>query len=203
MNKEKISGFETLFKLFINVNLSASKISKQTCGTIARSINTFSIVNALNLSNNPIGVDGSKKLSNLNLKYLNLSKCQLGVGGAQAIANIISKSSIETLICSSNKINVEGARFIGKAIEESKTLQIFDISSNLIRDKGMKAITEGLFENHSIKVISVKNNGLKDDGFNLFIKTYMGHPGTQLSTALFSSNDTSIYTLKLTEQLFI
>lgn len=42
----------------------------------------------------------------------------------------------------------------------------------------MKAITEGLFENHSIKVLSVKNNGLKDDGFNLFVKTYMGHPGT-------------------------
>ena len=130
---------------------------------------------------------------------MNASKCNLGVGGSHALAHLIKESPIlEELVISSNKLKVEGARIIAKSIEESKSLKILDISSNIIRDKGMKAITEGVFESNSLQILSVKNNELKDEAFNEFIKTYMGHPATNLKTSLFSSNDISIYSLRLT-----
>ena len=76
------------------------------------------------------------------------------------------------------------------------------MSSNIIWDKGMKAITEAVYESSTLRVISVKNNELKEDAFNNFVKNHLGHPNTSMQTVLFSSNDVSIYTLKLTESVF-
>ena len=129
-----------------------------------------------------------------------MSKCSLGVGGAQQVKSLISNSSsLKQIFASANKFKVEGARIIAKGIEETKTLEILDLSSNIIWDKGMKAITEAIYECPSLKIVSLKNNDLKDEAFNELIKSHMSHENTDIKSLLLSSNDISIYTLKLTD----
>ena len=192
-------GFGVIAKLFTSLNLSASKLNKFSARLFAQNIKGDVALKNLNLSNNNLEAEGIKALKNLNLQVLNVSKCELGVGGAPHVSHIIANTQIRELYASSNKFKVEGARIIARSLEETKSLEILDLGSNIIRDKGMNAITESLFESVSLNVLSIKNNELKDEAFNKFIKSYMGHPAHPIRSALFSSNEISIYALRLTD----
>ena len=102
-------------------------------------------VTELDLSGNPLGVDGAEDLARASdlrsLRVLRLERCQLGYVGAKALAALLALPELRELHVASNEFGDTGAAamvYTDKLLQ----LEVLDLRHNGISDQGGKRFLE-------------------------------------------------------------
>jgi hypothetical protein len=102
-------------------------------------------------------------MENRSLKYLNISRNNVTDTGALAVAKMLCKNDvINVLFMHWNKIREKGGKMIANAIEDTTSLQIFDISFNNIGTLGKEhsvatALSKAFRNNTSLVHVDISN----------------------------------------------
>jgi hypothetical protein len=118
----------------------------------------------------------------------------MGVSGVVQIAKILEvNSTITSLNLFCNICDVDGARALGSALKQNKSLKFLDIGHNSLRNTGLKAIIQGIRSNSDspLTQLGVCSNFINDDGMtNLFDELVLtGNGGKPQIESLFIKNN--------------
>ncbi|KAL3762371.1 hypothetical protein ACHAW5_011112 [Stephanodiscus triporus] len=122
----------------------------------------------LNLYNNSIGVEGTKRLAkaisiNTSLKELNLEGAEMGDEGVKHLATALNTNgTLEVLILRGNNINDDGAISIATYLLFNKSLRVLLLGQNNISDAGADALVSLIECNHVIDQIMLDGNKVSD-----------------------------------------
>ena len=164
-----LSRFISLNPALVELNLSECGLEVLAAEAIGIGMKNHPSLTHLDLSKNNFGEHGIKKLckglaENRSLLHLNIARNNSGGRGISAVGTLISNQNctIQVLNIFGNLIGIEGARFIGKALESNKSVTDLDLGLNRIRHKGTTAISNSLKSNTTLKIIRVKKNFITD-----------------------------------------
>ncbi|KAF5838018.1 hypothetical protein DUNSADRAFT_3505 [Dunaliella salina] len=132
-------------------------------------------VQILDLSLNPLGMNGGRLISELLdpqqtphqfLVELRLDKCGLAEASGLAIARALQNfnQTLKVLSMSNNALGNKTAAAFGELLKENTTLTDLDLSWNQIKAEGVKGLRPGLEGSLSLKTLSLAWNGLENEG---------------------------------------
>ena len=171
-----------------HIELTSCAIGPVGAKHLAHALCVNTSVKTLKLSDNPLGNEGAKALSemsgrngaessgtfNTTLEHIDLRWCRMGPVGAQHLAHALCVStSVKTLKFSHNPLGDEGAKALaemlgGNGAESSgtvnTTLEHVDISWCHIGPEGAQHLAQALCINTSVKTLDLSSNPLNDAG---------------------------------------
>ena len=106
-------------------------------------------------------------VNNQHIKHFLLGNNIVDTVGAKAIANFISnphQSQIETWYLAGNRINADGIKLIGKALQTDKHCKALWLKRNPIKPMGAKHLGDLFKHNQHLEILDLDNTGLLDDG---------------------------------------
>ena len=171
-----------------HVDINSCSIGPVGAQLLAQALCVNTSVKTLDLTDNPLGVEGVKALAemlggngaegsgtvNTTLQQLGLNDCLIGSLGAQHLAQALRvNTTVKTLKLSLNPLRDEGAKALaemlgGNGAESSgtvnTTLKHVDLSWCRIRPVGAQLLAQALRVNTSVKTLKLSNNPLGDEG---------------------------------------
>jgi hypothetical protein len=105
----------------------------------------------------------SALLNNPELTYLDVSHNKFGDSGARGLAKLLSQphSKLNTLKLCNNQISNDGAKVLGKALQQNKTLAHLDLRLNHLQDQGGYSLLVLLLLNKTLVSLDISGNGLE------------------------------------------
>jgi Ran GTPase-activating protein (RanGAP) involved in mRNA processing and transport len=105
----------------------------------------------------------STLLKNNALTYLDFSHNKIGNSGARGLAKLLSQphSSLKVLKLCNNQISIDGAKYLGKALQQNKVLQNLDLRLNHLHDEGGYCLMVLLLTNRTLVSLDISGNGLE------------------------------------------
>jgi len=169
---EQFDGLTRLVSL--STTLTSLDLSRCGLGVLAgdavgTGLKNHPSLTQLNLARNQLGEHGAKKLckglqTNTVLTSLDISRNKIGGRGVSAITSLICNpnTNLRILNLFGNSIGIEGARFIGSALQVNKTVTDLDLGCNGMRPKGVSAIAQALPKNQTLEILRLKLNFIND-----------------------------------------
>ena len=151
------------------LDFSFSKIGNNGLNFIIESIKLNNSLRKLNISDNYLGNDGIKQLSenlNKNILILDISNNHFEPNACSYISHYLSKSKIEKLIMSNNKIKFIGMKELFPGLENCMNIKYINLRGNDLEEQSCKIISEFLKLNHSINRLNLSKNKIDAKGMN-------------------------------------
>ncbi|KAL6748153.1 hypothetical protein V8C86DRAFT_2885468 [Haematococcus lacustris] len=135
----------------------------------------LSRVEVLDLSDNPLGINGAKVVAGLVdpcvtqhqfLTQLRLDRCGIPEAGGLAIFTALAAGNarLKVLSLNNNSLGNVSAAAVGDLLATNLTLEELDLSWNQIKPDGVCALCEGLDANTTLLKLNLAWNGLENDG---------------------------------------
>ena len=186
----------------LEVNLSNNGLSLDFAREMAKSVRTVyekgvqvrsSQIKVLNLSFNPLGDKGNRRLvhalrNNDTIEYLNLSGTCLGTQAAKELASLLRRSIVrwKVLDVSNNDLGRENTNEILWAVRSNYSLRTLILASNKlgptfgteedeVEDNGV-AMVEAVATNFSLHVLDLSDNELSPECGLMFVESLMDNP---------------------------
>ena len=116
---------------------------------------------------------------NRSVTLLDFSHNKIGDDGAKALASLLRQpegSSVKHLILSDNHIGAQGARHLGRALQECNTLESLSLRLNRIGDEGGVRLCRGLVKNQGLQRLSLAGNSLEFEFAAEILPVLRRHP---------------------------
>lgn len=187
------------------LNLSHCSLTEASCDVLADRISKgWQLIN-LNLSENPIGSNGIKKLldvlvGNESLVWLNLAETSMNFEIADNLHNFISHLTIlQDLDLSRNNMGDDIAAVFGNDLIGQNSLISLSLATCRITDKGSLDIMGALTQNTVLKHINLSDNFLSmNNGFDI-VDTLQ--PNESLTHIDVSSNQIDVFATQAIQTL--
>jgi Ran GTPase-activating protein (RanGAP) involved in mRNA processing and transport len=132
---------------------------------IASDLRVNTLLTSVNLSNNNLGVDGTKVIcdalkGNTTLKHLDLSGGYYnpnigGAAGVKLVADLLGASSLASITLMANDIGPMGAKALAPAFCSNTLLTSVNLSDNNLGEEGTKIICDALKGNTTLKYLDL------------------------------------------------
>ena len=124
----------------------------------------------LNLSNNPLGDEGLRLLSegmahNETLRVVTLADANLTHLALPVFAKSLrNKRFLTKILLDSNRIGIEGAKTLAEGLKDNETLTNLHLSHCLILEEGAIALAQALVNKRNLLVLDLNNNKIMSGG---------------------------------------
>eukprot|EP00831_Metopus_contortus_P026246 TRINITY_DN22385_c0_g1_i2.p1 TRINITY_DN22385_c0_g1~~TRINITY_DN22385_c0_g1_i2.p1 ORF type:complete len:416 (-),score=70.72 TRINITY_DN22385_c0_g1_i2:133-1380(-) len=145
---------------------------KDLVTNFAECLNNLSQLENLDLSNNDLGMEGAKALSEglitmkpYNLKMLFLGNNNLGVNGMKWLADaLVQANELRELFLENNRIGMKGAKYLASILDKLQKLEVLNLAGNGIGAIGAKALVEPLGAAPKLEILSLQSNEIATEG---------------------------------------
>ena len=151
------------------LDFSFSKIGNNGLNFIVESIKINNSLRKINISDNYLGNDGIKQLTenlNKNILFLDISNNHFEPNACSYLSNYLSESKIEKLIMSNNKIKLVGIKELFPGLEKCINIKYINLRGNDLEEQCCKIISDFLKLNHSIIKLNLSKNKIDAKGMN-------------------------------------
>jgi len=124
----------------------------------------------------------------VSLKTIHLSYNQLKDATSLGVTLELNRSSLTELYLDYNRLNVNTAISLARALRRNNKLSILQLNSNRLGDEGGRIIAEALRDNTSLKTLGLARNSLGSKTAEAFLETLDFHGNLSLKQLSLSGN---------------
>mmetsp|Transcript_17629 Transcript_17629/g.43990 ORF Transcript_17629/g.43990 Transcript_17629/m.43990 type:complete len:330 (+) Transcript_17629:261-1250(+) len=124
----------------------------------------------------------------VSLKTIHLSYNQLKDATSLGVTLELNRSSLTELHLDHNRLDVNTAIALARALRRNNKLSILQLNSNRLGDEGGRIIAEALRDNTGLKTLGLARNSLKSKTAKAFLETLNFHGNVSLSHLSLSGN---------------
>lgn len=167
----------------INLNLNIRRLNLAMILVLSEALKDNTRIETVNmtssLSNTQRYEDAGKILIPLayalryhaSLKTFHLSYNHLKDASSLGVTLELNRSSLTELYLDHNRLTLETAVALARALRRNNKLSILQLDSNNLGDEGGKIIAEALRDNTGLKTLGLARNSLKSETANSFLQT--------------------------------
>jgi len=124
----------------------------------------------------------------VSMKTIYLSYNQLVDATSLGVTLELNRSSLTALYLDHNRLNVDTAVALARALRKNNKLSILQLNSNKLGDEGGRIIAEALRNNTGLKTLGLARNSLKSKTAHSLLKTLDFHGNVSLVSLSLSDN---------------
>lgn len=124
----------------------------------------------------------------VSLKTIHLSYNQLRDATSLGVTLELNRSSLTELYLDHNRLNVDTAIALARALRRNNKLSILQLNYNKLGDEGGRIIAEALRDNTGLKILGLARNALKSKTAEALLKSLDFHGNVSLTQLSLSGN---------------
>lgn len=183
-----------------NLNLNIRRLNLAMIHVLSEALKDSTRIETVNmtssLSNSQHRQDAGKMLiplayaikSHTSLKAIHLSYNQLKDATSLGFTLELNRSSLTELYLDHNRLNIDTAVALARALQRNNKLSILQLNSNSFGDAGGKIIAEAMRDNTGLKTLGLARNSLKSETANSFLTTLDFNRNVSLVSLSLSDN---------------
>ncbi|CAN9507808.1 unnamed protein product [Ophioblennius macclurei] len=164
-NLEELSLAYKVKECGMNFEWMMFEMTDQDCELLAKALKSCKTLKVLRLhfshvEDKKCRILVKSLLDHPSLKQLDFSYNLIGDRGARAVGKLLTRSKVEILNMSDNKISGHGARAIAHALSKNSTLLSLNLRLNPLTDEGGQAIGKALTSNRTLLRLHLGGTGV-------------------------------------------